>query len=83
MAPWFGFVIMLGLAAAFTKAADFEDLSYPIAWGGASCLLYLGSVYYLDFGLCGALSMQVLLLLAMMGAMYLEEKRKDSDAESM
>lgn len=80
MAPWFGMVIMLGLAAAFYKAADFEDLSYPVVWGGGSCLLYLASVYLFDFGLCGALSMQVFLLLAMMGAMYLEDKRKDKAA---
>lgn len=61
MIPWFGLVIMLGLACVFYKAADLEELSMPIMWGAGSVLLYLGAVYWLDWGVCGALSLQLLL----------------------
>jgi hypothetical protein len=74
---------MLGLASFFYKAAEFEDLSFPIAWGGGSCLLYLGSVYWLDFGLCGALSMQLLLLVAMMAAMQFDKNRNELSFASL
>src|SRR5690606_38436987 len=77
LTPWFGLVIMLGLASFFYKAAEFEDLSFPIAWGGGSCFLYLGAVYWLDFGLCGALGLQVLLLVAMGFAMEFNKRRDE------
>jgi len=65
MTPWFGLVIMLGLAGFFYKAADFEELSMPTLWGGGSVLLYLGAVYWLDWSVCGALSVQLLLFVWM------------------
>ena len=65
MIPWFGLVIMLGLAAFFYKAADFEDLPHPMLWAGLSIFLYIGAVHGLHWGICGALSLQMLLFAGM------------------
>lgn len=78
-----GLLIMLGLTAFFYMAAEIEDLSFPFAWGGGSCLLYLVSVYWLDFGLCGALSMQLLLLVAMMAAMQYNKNSSELSLASL
>jgi len=65
MAPWFGVVFMLGFAIFFYKAAEFEDLSMPMLWGGGSCLLYLATVYGLGWGFWGMVFLQLLLFIAM------------------
>ena len=70
MIPCFGLVIMLGLGAFFYKAAEFEDLSYPVAWGGASILLYLAAGYWLHWGFCAMLSLQAGLFLCMAVAIH-------------
>lgn len=80
MAPWFGLVIMLGLAVFFYKAAEFEDLSMPMLWGGGSCLAYLGAVYGLEWGLCGALFLQLLLFVAMGGWIAFNKHRREPSA---
>lgn len=70
MIPGFGLVIMLGLGAFFYKAAEFEDLRFPVAWGGASIVLYLAGAYYLRWGFCGMLSLQAALFLCMAVAIH-------------
>ncbi len=50
-----------GMACSLSKVTEFEDLSLPTLWGGGSILLYLGAVYWLDWGLCGALFLQLAL----------------------
>lgn len=65
MTPWFALVIMLGMAGFFYKAAEIEDLSHPLAWGGVSGLLSLYGFYELGWGTCGLLSLQLVLFLAM------------------
>ena len=65
MTPWFGLVIMLGLAGIFYKTAEFEDLPHPLVWACLSALLYVGAVHWLQWGICGALVLQIGLMVAM------------------
>ena len=72
-----GLVIMVALAVFFYRAAEFEDLSAPALWGGGSALLYLGAVYWLDWGVCGALALQLALFVAMALWIQFDKHRGD------
>ena len=77
MTPWFGLVIMLALAAFFYKAAEFEDSSIPLLWGGGSMGLHLGAVYWLGWGVCGALFLQLALFVLLALSIQFDKHRGD------
>ena len=66
---------MIGLAALFYWAADFENLSHPLAWGGASVLVYFGAGYGLHWDTCGMLMLQMGLLLIMAATIHFTKQR--------
>ena len=70
-------IIMAGLAMFFYKAAEFEDLSFPIIWPVASILLWLGAIFYLHWGYWASFALQLLLFLLMTGVVAYNANHDD------
>lgn len=82
MGPSLGLLFMLCFGVFFYKAAELENRDRPLLWGGASILVSLLAVYWLRWGWCVGLLLQVALFLTLAVVLQLEKRRRDQSMPS-